>query len=278
MLGPHEVAHQWWGQWLGWKTYHDEWLSEGLSEFSASLFLENAYSNDAVSNRRSFLEFWRRLRERLLAGLDGANRPPGAQYHTGPISLGMRLNDIGAGSYRTLVYAKGAFLVHMLRFMMMDPHAQGPQREARFSSMIQAFVKDFGGKNPSTRDFQGVAERFMTPEMDLGSNGRLDWLVDEWWGDTELPHYDLTYRIRGEGEKYTVWFRVKQQQVGPRFRMLVPLYADYGKGETRRIGVARLIGTDTSESEIRLAQRPLKLLLCANEDVLCTKTEKRLNP
>ena len=26
----HELAHQWWGQAVGWKNYHEQWLSEGL--------------------------------------------------------------------------------------------------------------------------------------------------------------------------------------------------------------------------------------------------------
>jgi hypothetical protein len=25
----HEMAHQWWGQAVGWKNYHEQWLSEG---------------------------------------------------------------------------------------------------------------------------------------------------------------------------------------------------------------------------------------------------------
>ena len=36
----HEVAHQWWGQAVGWKTYHDQWISEGLARYFAVLFLE----------------------------------------------------------------------------------------------------------------------------------------------------------------------------------------------------------------------------------------------
>src|SRR6185369_17261846 len=42
---PHEVAHQWWGHAVGWATYHDQWLSEGFSDFSASLFLQLTRKN-----------------------------------------------------------------------------------------------------------------------------------------------------------------------------------------------------------------------------------------
>lgn len=37
---PHEVSHQWWGHMVGWKTYRDQWLSEGFADFSAGLFLQ----------------------------------------------------------------------------------------------------------------------------------------------------------------------------------------------------------------------------------------------
>ena len=29
-VGPHEVAHQWWGHAVGWKSYRDQWMSEGF--------------------------------------------------------------------------------------------------------------------------------------------------------------------------------------------------------------------------------------------------------
>jgi hypothetical protein len=30
-VAPHEVAHQWWGHVVGWDSYHDQWMSEGVS-------------------------------------------------------------------------------------------------------------------------------------------------------------------------------------------------------------------------------------------------------
>jgi len=35
----HEVAHQWWGHQVGWRSYHDAWLSEGFAEFTSGLVL-----------------------------------------------------------------------------------------------------------------------------------------------------------------------------------------------------------------------------------------------
>jgi hypothetical protein len=39
-VGAHEISHQWWGQIIGWKSYRDQWMSEGFAEFSTSLYVQ----------------------------------------------------------------------------------------------------------------------------------------------------------------------------------------------------------------------------------------------
>lgn len=34
---PHETAHQWWGDLVSWRSYRDQWLSEGFAEYSQAL-------------------------------------------------------------------------------------------------------------------------------------------------------------------------------------------------------------------------------------------------
>src|SRR4030095_2108364 len=34
----HEVAHQWWGQAVGWKDYHEQWISEGFAQYFAAIY------------------------------------------------------------------------------------------------------------------------------------------------------------------------------------------------------------------------------------------------
>ena len=36
----HELAHQWWGQAVGWKNYHEQWLSEGFAQYFAAMYAE----------------------------------------------------------------------------------------------------------------------------------------------------------------------------------------------------------------------------------------------
>jgi aminopeptidase N len=59
---PHEVAHQWWGHIVGWASYHDQWISEGFSDFSASLFLQ--YTEGGKLDK--YLKFWENQRKAIL--------------------------------------------------------------------------------------------------------------------------------------------------------------------------------------------------------------------
>lgn len=42
----HEVAHQWWGHIVGWKTYHDQWLSEAFAEYCGAWYVQRKYLED----------------------------------------------------------------------------------------------------------------------------------------------------------------------------------------------------------------------------------------
>ena len=42
----HEVAHQWFGHIVGWKTYHDQWLSEGFADYAGALYLQARYPDN----------------------------------------------------------------------------------------------------------------------------------------------------------------------------------------------------------------------------------------
>ena len=57
----HEMAHQWWGQAVGWKNYHEQWISEGFAQYFATLYArekrgENMYPLDHPGLRRWSME------------------------------------------------------------------------------------------------------------------------------------------------------------------------------------------------------------------------------
>jgi hypothetical protein len=257
-VGPHEVAHQWWGHIVGWKSYRDQWMSEGFAEFSASLYAQAIDGND------KFLKFWEDQRQMITQSWPQTkDRKP---YTVGPVTQGYRLNSGKTGNVaRFMIYPKGAYILHMLRMMMYDRKTH----DQRFSGMMQDFIKENYNKDVSTEDFKRAVERHMTKEMDLQENGRMDWFFDEWVYGTEVPSYKFEYSVSGN----TLTGRVTQSGVSDKFRMLVPVYLDFGSGWVK-LGAATVNGNSTVElGQINLPQAPKRVSIAAYKDVLAVSVE-----
>ncbi|HEX6183367.1 MAG TPA: carboxypeptidase regulatory-like domain-containing protein [Pyrinomonadaceae bacterium] len=259
-VGPHEVAHQWWGHIVGWKSYRDQWMSEGFAEFSTSLYAQT------VDGPEKFIQFWEEQRTRIV---EARPQTKGLKpYTVGPVTQGYRLISGKTGAaYQYLVYPKGAYILHMLRMMMFD-RKTGDQR---FMAMMQDFIKTHYNKDVSTEDFKRAVEKHMTQEMNLDGNARMDWFFNEWVYGTEVPSYKLEYSVNGD----TLTGRVTQSGVSDKFSMLVPIYIDFGKGWVR-LGSATLRGNTTVElGQIKLPQAPKKLAVAALKDVLAVSVENQ---
>ncbi|MBI3949654.1 MAG: hypothetical protein HY314_04270 [Acidobacteria bacterium] len=276
IVGPHEIAHQWWGHLVSWKTYHDQWLSEGFAEFSASLYLQWAYHKDPQKRYDRYLKFWEEVRNRVIEKVPlGAKLASMRPNDVGPIWLGARLDSSRTGgAYNYLIYSKGAFVLQMLRMMMRDAKAQAGEQDARFIAMMRDFVQTHLHQSASTEDFKRIVEKHMTPDMDLDGNGRMDWFFNQWVYGTDLPHYKLEYGFGSAPDGKTLLrIAITQSSVSPDFKMLIPIYLDFGKGTYARLGDARITGNSSESAEIPLLEKPKAVKLCANYDVLSTIEE-----
>jgi len=255
---PHEVAHQWWGHAVGWASYHDQWLSEGFAEFSAGLFLQQAMGKDW---RKDYIEFWERLRERVL----DKNNFGVAPNDAGPLWMGLRLvSPRTENAYQNVTYPKGAYVLEMLRSMMYTNEEQ----DKDFIAMMHDFVESHRDRPASTESFKAVAEKHMTKLMDLGHNGRLDWFFNEWVYGTQVPRYKFEYQLSpAESGKAKLHMTVTQSEVDDHFAMLVPVFADFGNGMVPLAQVG--IGGNTSRTfDIVLPSQPKKVALNAYKEIL----------
>jgi len=258
VLAPHEVAHQWWGHIIGWKSYRDQWMSEGFSVFSAAMFAQVVYKNDL------FIQFWKEQREALLGKNERGKRPA----DVGSVTMGYRLNTAKTGSVaQSMIYSKGGFILHMLRMLMWDPKT-GDQR---FLAMMKNMVKAYYNQNVSTQDFWALVERHMTPEMDLDGTGRMAWFFNQWVLGSLIPEYKLEHRLEpGQGGKMDLVGRITQSRVDETFKMRVPIYLEID-GKMMRLGTIPVTGNSTTEEfRVTLPKKPKRVLLCYYEDVLCT--------
>jgi hypothetical protein len=258
---PHEVSHQWWGHMVGWASYHDQWLSEGFADFSAGLFLQQTERNPD-----KYLKYWERAQETIMAKNSYGNRPNDA----GPLWMGLRLNTFKTGgAYNRLVYPKGGYVLHMLRYLMYDRETG----DHDFIAMMHDFVSTYLNQNASTESFKSVVEKHMKPSLDLEHNGKIDWFFRQWVYGTEVPSYRMDYSLAPDADgKFLFTAKVTQSGVSSRFVMGVPIYFDFD-GRVMRAGEVALRGNMTStEVKIRLPKKPKRVLLNANHDVLAAET------
>jgi hypothetical protein len=255
---PHEVSHQWWGHAVGWASYHDQWLSEGFAEFSAGLFLQQGVAGDW---RKDYIDFWERLQKRIVEKNNFGIAPNDA----GPLWMGLRLvSPRSENAYQQVTYAKGAYVLEMLRSIMYSPKDQ----DKPFIDMMHDFVESHRDRPASTESFKAIAEKHMSKGMDLQGNGRLDWFFDEWVYGTEVPRYQFKYELLpAESGKVKLHMSITQSEVDDHFAMLVPVFADFGKGMIR-IGQLGIAGNSTREADVLLPAQPKKVALNAFKDIL----------
>jgi hypothetical protein len=151
----HELAHQWWGQAVGWKNYHEQWLSEGFAQYFAALYAQK------TRGERTFVDMLRQFRRWSLEDSD-----------QGPVHLGYRLGVVKGNVrvFRALVYNKGAAVLHMLRRLLGDDV---------FFSGLKRFYADRRYQKAGTEDLERALE---------AESGRvLDRFFERWIYGTDVP-------------------------------------------------------------------------------------------
>ncbi|MBP7669170.1 MAG: hypothetical protein KA123_01140 [Candidatus Eisenbacteria bacterium] len=117
----HELAHQWWGDWVTCATWRDIWLNEGFATYSEALWAEHLGGADSLQ-----FEMRRFARSRF----------PGSVYD--PDYL-----------FNSTVYRKGAWVLHMLRGVLGD---------ARFFHALRKYGDAHAYRSATTEDFRRVCE------------------------------------------------------------------------------------------------------------------------
>jgi len=196
----HELAHQWWGQALGWKNYHEQWLSEGFAQYFAALYARQ------VRGDRVFADMLRQFRRWAISASD-----------QGPVHLGYRLGHIKSDLrvYRALVYNKGAGVLHMLRRLVGDDD---------FFEGLRRFYED--------RRFQKAGTDDLERAMEAVTGRMLDRFFERWIYGTDIPR--VSYRVTiGDGQ-VVVRF---QQPADKVFDLPVTVTLTYGDGRTQDVVV-----------------------------------------
>lgn len=258
----HEVAHQWWGNVVGWSSYRDQWINESIAEYLALLFADSQKSSEHALN--GWLDHYRR---RLVTKAEGEDRAPA---DIGPVSIGMRLSSSRSpDAYSVAVYAKGTWIIHMLREMLRQPAAKDP--DARFTALLHQLVTKYARGALTTADLQREVEAIMTPRMDLEGGRSMEWFFAEYVQGTGIPHYKVEFTTHHTENGFQIRGKLLQSGVPHSFIAPVPLYGSTSVGRTFYLGTVTATGEEThftfnAASELhKLLIDPRMTLLCIPE-------------
>jgi len=196
----HELAHQWWGQAIGWRNYHEQWLSEGFAQYFAALYAQHQRGDEVFASVMRQLRKW---------GMDHSDQ--------GPVYLGYRLGHVRDQSriFRALVYNKGAAVLHMLRRLVGDePFFRGLRRFYRTSRFHKA----------------GTAELRAAMEIETGLS--LERFFERWIYGSTLPKLKVAYRVEGSNVILQV------EQIGDLFDVPVTILLQYADRKPAEVIVA----------------------------------------
>ncbi len=253
----HESSHQWWGHRVGWKSYHDQWLSEGFAEFSGKLYVQFR------ENRKEFREQFQRDKDLLHSGDIHSHQVDSL----GPIWMGRRImsSETNGSSYQNLIYSKGGYILQMLRMQLSDP--RNPDSDHLFKEMMQDYCKTFDNKAASTEDFKGIVEKHMTRAMDLDGNHKMDWFFNQYIYGTGIPQYSFHASVEATPDGKThLKAELTRSGVPDTWKDAVPLYAHMGD-KTIRLGT--LAVTHASEQlDVSLPGKVDRVSINDNEDLL----------
>lgn len=224
----HELSHQWWGNWVGWKSYRDQWLSEALASYSGLQFgLESADQKAAFMGRNAL--DWR-------ASLTMTTSEGRTVESLGPVTMGARLySSKSRSAYNSIVYDKGEVVFRMLSRNI---------GEEKFAQMLGELARSVANRVIDTETFMKAFGRMSS--LDLGP------FAEQFVYGTGIPdiyyRYEVQpkengsgYTIRGEARraerKHEVlrftqeppgkWHVVRQEDIGaaaPASNLLVPFH------------------------------------------------------
>jgi hypothetical protein len=224
----HEIAHQWWGQAVTWKTYHDQWLSEGLAQFSAVLYLAEIRGEGVFSSILKKFSLW-----------------TGKKSIWGPISLGSRLNYHDPEVYQAIIYNKASLALNMLRDLLGE--------EAFFKGLQEFFSRhEYGAA--STKDFIKTIEEVSGKDLEV--------FFKNWFDSYHLPEVKVSHSILKAGGGHMLKLRITQ----PKEFFVFPLWVEWNENGNR-VKKRLIIDEQNEEFDFELKSKPRRIKINPNKAV-----------
>lgn len=186
-LQAHELAHQWFGNYVTCRSWQDTWLNEGFATYMAAL----AEKRFGVSNFHSWL---------------GTTQISVRSVGSGSV-LVSDTNNINRIFDSRLTYKKGALLLHMLRWQIGDN---------AFWTGIRNYLND----NQLAYGFSKTDQ--LVHHLEQASGQSLQVFMNQWFRGQGYPTYQLNLNTNGSSLLLTIG-QIQSHASVPFFKMKVPV-------------------------------------------------------
>lgn len=229
-IPAHETGHQWWGDLVTWRSYRDQWFSEGLANYCALMMLQE-------KNPAGFKQVMEKYRHDLVEkNADGV-----APRDAGPVTLGARLlSSRFPEGYEAIAYGRATWLFHMLRTMLRDGAESERKDKDKRAGAEEPFVRAlhklrqrYEGKAVSTEEIMSVFAEDLPPALQYEGKQSLDWFLEGWINGIALPKLELkSVRFTPKGAGVAVSGTIVQKDAPEDLVTSVPVYGVVGGRQT----------------------------------------------
>lgn len=239
-LISHEFAHQWFGDMITCATWADIWLNEGFATYCEALWYEytsgySSYKNDIISDANSY-----------FSGNPGwaISNPQWA----------ITTPDVNTLFNYSITYAKGACVLHMLRYTLGD---------STFFRVLKTYGTDtlrFRYKSATIRDFANLVSEVAGQDM--------NWFFDEWIYTPNHPVYSNTYSIAQTSPgRWAVAFTARQTQTNTGFfKMPLTLKINFADGSDTLVRVFNSVNNQVFS--FLFTKQPTSVVFDPNNDIV----------
>lgn len=200
-LISHELAHQWWGDFVTCRDWSEAWLNEGFATYSEIVFWEAAWGEDHADFAR-------------LEQMCGYLNEDSSEYRRAIVETRRRYSS---ELFDRHLYEKGALVLHMLRATLGDD---------AWRRSLRRYITRHALGPVETGDLRRACEE------ESGRN--LSWFFDQWLRHGGHPELRVTRRWNERARSLTLTIEQAQEEDGgltPVFRL--PLMVEVVVG-TRR--------------------------------------------
>lgn len=158
-LTAHELAHQWWGDYVTCGSWADIWLNEGFASYSE--YLMEYYLHTVTAAQQKMLTTHNTV----------MSQAGGSTWVTDSLNEGAIFNS-------RLVYEKGGAIIHTFRYLIND--------DDMFFDLLKNFLADFANSTATGLDFKAYAEGFTG--LDFTD------FFNQWYFGEGYPTYSVEYK------------------------------------------------------------------------------------